>query len=358
MQEALKNRNRKIFRIFLNYFFAPLLFLWLSWSIYRQITHQPNLHSSWISIKTSLQSFDGACLFFSVLLLMIVNWSIEAVKWKLSVRSVQPISFSRSLKAIMTGVSFSITTPNRIGEYFGRMLYMAEGNRLRVIALTIVGSISQLIITLFFGLIGLVVLHSQLDDLQSQYILNVGDDVIRSRMPSLLWMQVLEFGVAAVLIILTLFYFRLAPLTRLIMRWKRSERWAYLVNALENLDATLLFKILSLSAARYIVFIIQYFLLLRLFDVDISWWNALWTVSTIFLVLAIVPSLAIAELGQRQWVSWEFLKLYSSNYLGIAFTAVTIWAINLVIPAVIGSLLILRIKILKNKDENNRNSSD
>jgi len=346
MQEALKIKNRKILRIFLNYFFGPILFSWLSYSVYRQILHQPNLHSSWISIKQSIQSFSGACLFFSVLFLMLVNWSLEAIKWKLSVHAVQPVNFSRAFKAIMTGVSFSITTPNRVGEYFGRMLYMDEGNRLRVISLTIVSSMSQLIITLLFGLIGTIILHSTI--VKDQLLAGIG---------SSLWLQVLEFGVTAVLIILTLFYFRLSLFAKLITRWKNSNRWAYLVTALQQLDATLLLKLLSLSAARYIVFIIQYFLLLRLFEVEISWWNSLWMVSVIFLILAIIPSFAIAELGQRQWVSLEFLKIYSSNHLGIGFTAVTIWAINLVIPAVIGSLLILRIKILKNKDENNRNSS-
>ena len=49
-----------------------------------------------------------------------------------------------------SGVSFSVTTPNRSGEYLGRVLYMDEGNRLRVISLTILGSISQLIVTIFF----------------------------------------------------------------------------------------------------------------------------------------------------------------------------------------------------------------
>jgi hypothetical protein len=346
MQEALKNKNKKILRIFFNYFFGPLLFCWLSYSVYRQILHQPNLHSSWVSIKQSLESFNGACLFFSVLFLMIVNWSLEAVKWKLSVHAVQPISFSRAFKAIMTGVSFSITTPNRVGEYFGRMLYMDEGNRLRVISLTIVSSLSQLIITLLFGLIGTIIIHSTI--VKGQLLTGIGSSI---------WLKVLEFGVTAVLVILTLFYFRLSLLANLLTRWKNSSRWAYLVTALQQLDATLLLKLLSLSAARYIVFIIQYFLLLRLFDVEINWWNAFWMVSVIFLILAIIPGFAIAELGQRQWVSLEFLKLYSANHLGIGFTAVTIWAINLVIPAVIGSLLILRIKILKNKDENNRNST-
>ena len=144
-------RLNKNIKIFLNYFLGPLLFLWLSYSIYNQVKHQPDLKTSWIKIKQSLQSaeiWDLAIVIF----LMIINWSIEALKWKISIQKVQPISFSRSFRAILSGVSFSVSTPNRIGEYLGRILYMEEGNRLRVISLTIVGSMSQLIITLFAGI--------------------------------------------------------------------------------------------------------------------------------------------------------------------------------------------------------------
>ena len=147
-------RLNKNIKIFLNYFLGPALFLWLSYSIYNQVKHQPDLKTSWIKIKQSLQSteiWDLAIVIF----LMIINWSIEALKWKISIQKVQPVSFSRSFSAILSGVSFSVSTPNRIGECLGRILYIEEGNRLRVISLTIVSSISQLIITLFAGSAGL-----------------------------------------------------------------------------------------------------------------------------------------------------------------------------------------------------------
>jgi len=38
------NRNSKIF---INYFLGPLLFVWLSWSIYRQVQRQPGLENAW-----------------------------------------------------------------------------------------------------------------------------------------------------------------------------------------------------------------------------------------------------------------------------------------------------------------------
>src|SRR4030095_1028506 len=150
-------RLNKNIKIFLNYVLGPLLFVWLSYSIFKQIKNQPHLEETWLNIKASFSDARVINLFL-VFLLMFVNWSLEALKWKISVQHVQPVSFFRSLKAILSGVSFSVTTPNRTGEYLGRVLYMDEGNRLKVISLTVLGSLSQLIITVFFGLLALLIL--------------------------------------------------------------------------------------------------------------------------------------------------------------------------------------------------------
>jgi uncharacterized membrane protein YbhN (UPF0104 family) len=345
MLKALENNSKKIVDIFLNYFFAPVLFCWLSYSIFIQIKQQPDLQVRWVLIKQSITSLQGAWILLTVFSLMIVNWSFEAQKWKLSIRSVQPLGFFKSFCAVLSGVSFSVTTPNRTGEYLGRMLYMNEGNRLKIISLTIVSGISQLIITLFTGLLGLLFIHQSM--LTGRIVQDLGGS---------LWLRVLEWGVLLVLISLTLFYFKLSFLVNLANKWKNTK-WYYLVSSLRELNATLAFRLLSLSAARYIVFIIQYFLLLRLFEVDINWWNTFAVVSVIFLVLAIIPSFTIAELGLRGGVSLYLLGSFSTNHAGIGMTAAAVWMINLVIPAVVGSLLILRIKIVKNRNEKIFNSS-
>src|SRR5690242_551562 len=156
----LMKLNRNI-KIFINYFLGPLLFIWLSWSIYQQVKHQPDIEKTWQHIRESM-SGKRILLVVAVILLMIVNWGIEALKWKISVRSIQKVSWLKSLQAVFSGVSFSVSTPNRIGEYLGRVLYMDEGNRLRTISATIVGSLSQLIITLIAGCIGLFVLKNKI----------------------------------------------------------------------------------------------------------------------------------------------------------------------------------------------------
>jgi uncharacterized membrane protein YbhN (UPF0104 family) len=319
------NRNIKLF---INYFLGPLLFLWLSWSIYRQIKHQPNLQEAWLRIRESF-STPMVWNLVAVFGLMVINWSLEAIKWKVSVRAVQEVSFFKAFRAVLSGVSFSVSTPNRIGEYLGRVLYMEEGNRLRTISLTIVGSISQLIITLLMGCIGLFWLKAELEN--GQFI-------------SPIWFRVILTGVLATCILLTLFYFRLSWLTRLVDRLPGSQRFVYLVRSLEEFDATILLRLLSISALRFIVFILQYYLLFQFFNVEVSWWQAFWAVSVTFLIMAVIPTFAIAELGLRGEISIKIIGLFSSNNLGILMASMTIWLVNLILPAMAGSLLILSIR--------------
>ncbi|NOT51980.1 MAG: flippase-like domain-containing protein [Chitinophagaceae bacterium] len=326
------NRNTKIF---INYFLGPLLFIWLSWAIYRQIKKQPDLETAWKGIKESLNSPMVWNIVF-VVLLMIGNWSIEAIKWKMAVKPIQPISFLKAFRAVLSGVSFSVSLPNRVGEYLGRVLYMDEGNRLKTISITIVASISQLIITLLMGCIGWLFMQPVIEEKQ---------------LVSAIWFRVILYGMITATIVLTLFYFRLSLLIKWVDRLPGSKRFAYLVRALEDFNATLLLRLLSLSAFRFVVFIVQYYLLFRLFDVDISWWQTFWAVSVSFVVMAVIPSITLIEPVQRGTVMVMLSGLYSLNKLGIGFTATGIWFINLIVPAAIGSLLILGIKMKKNKNE-------
>ena len=326
------NKNIKIF---FNYFLGPLLFIYLSVSIYRQINRQPDLEHSWEQLKFSFLGTGASSLSF-IIILMLGNWGIEAMKWKLAIDKIQPISFIKSLKAIFSGVSFSVTTPNRVGEYFGRVLYMKEGNRLKAISLTIVCSISQLLVTLWMGLIGLLVLKKQIE---------------ASQMITSLWLELLITGVAITCVLLTLFYFRLSWMVKWIDRLPGSSRFSWLINAIEDFNATLLLKLLSLSIVRFSIFCIQYYLMFRLFGVEVLWWQGFWALSISFLILAVIPSIALADLGLRGEVTIKLFGLFSSNVLAITVSTAAMWFINLVLPAIVGSLLILSIKIFANKNE-------
>jgi hypothetical protein len=330
-------RTNKNIKIIFKYIIAPLLAAWLFYSLYQQIKSQPNLQQSIDLIKEAPFGAQ-AWKFWIVILLVFVNWGMEAKKWKLLIMPVQKISFFTAYKSVLSGVTLSLNTPNRIGEYGGRILYIKEGNRIKAISLSIAGSISQLVITLFMGCGGLIYLLFFQNKHQGPVI-----------GLSVFWIEMLLFISIIVTAVLVLFFFRLSWLTRLVEKIPAAQKLVKYINVLEEFTPKLLLRLLSLSFFRYIVFVLQYILLLQVLHVDIFWTDGFWIISILFLVLAIVPSFAIADLGIRGKFSTELLGVYSANAIGIIGTTFGIWFINLFIPAILGSIFILGIKFFKDK---------
>lgn len=337
----MRGPNKNI-KIILNYVVGPLLFCLLAFSIYRQIQRQPNWEQS---LQQIIQAFDGVAAWklAAVFGLMMVNWGIEARKWQLVINRVQRISWIQCIKATFTGTTLAFFTPNRMGEYVGRVLYIEEGKRIKAISLTIVCSMAQLLVTLVLGTIGLVVIRSVIGKTG-----NEGESVI-------FWLNAVLYVSLLAACFLTLLYFRLSWLIRWIERIPRIEKWIAHIRVLDNFNATVLWRILSLSVARYLVFVLQYYLLFQVFAVELNAWQVFWSVTVVFLVLAIVPTIAlVTELGVRWKTSVEVVQLFSANVVGILATSLAIWIINLVIPALIGSLLILNIRLFNYKEEQKR----
>jgi hypothetical protein len=331
-------RLDKNIKIFFNYFLGPLLFLWLSFSIYKQITQQPHLERSWQQLMLGL-SGKQSWKFWLILLLMMVNWGVEARKWQVLMKPLQRLTWWKAYKATLTGLAFALNTPNRVGEYGGRVLYIEEGKRIRAISLTIVGSMSQFLITLLFGCGGLI------------YLLNLPLEAtaLSNDESYSFWIGLLLNIVVVCCAVGLLVYFKLGWLIRMIDKLPALKALTPHIAVLEELNYGFLLRVCSLSLTRYIVFVFQYVLMLQLMQVDVSVWQAFWLVTVMFLILAVVPTIALAEVGLRGQVSLELFGLFSSNKIAIIAAAAGIWFINLIMPALMGSLLILSIKIFKNK---------
>lgn len=281
-----------------------------------------------------------------VIVLMFVNWGIEARKWQVLVRFIEKISLQTAFKAVFSGQSLAVNTPNRIGEYFGRVVYLHEGNRLRGIALTIVGSLSQTIITLIMGIIGMYIMQDVVTGAINDILTNTQ---LIKRFPDFapVAYDIIFYGVLFGVLVMLVVYFELSYLTRLIEKLPFVKKYSYLIEKLEGFHWKTLTRILSLSLTRYVVFLVQFILLLQVFEVHIPFWQAAGLVSVFFLVLAVVPTISSVELGLRGFAAIELFGLVSDNKLGIVATTAGIWVINLIIPALAGSIFILGIKLFK-----------
>ena len=325
----------KSIKILIKWIIGPLLAVWLFYSLYQQVRAQPDIETSIALIKT-LPFGAHAFKFWLVILFVFVNWGLEARKWQLLLKALQPVSFITAFKSVLCGVTFSLNTPNRMGEFAGRILFVEDGKRIKAITLSIAGSMAQLIITMLMGCLGLI------------YLLFNSDTSTPLPGITSFWLQLFLYGSILATLVFILFFFRLGWLIRLIEKLPYSDRILKYLNVLETFDAKILLRLLSISFFRYIVFVLQYIFMLQLLQVEQNVWTGLWIITVMFWILTIIPSFAIAELGIRGTVA-KALFSYSTNTLGILTATFGIWFVNLFIPALIGSLLILGIKIKKEK---------
>ncbi|MBC8035203.1 MAG: flippase-like domain-containing protein, partial [Chitinophagaceae bacterium] len=249
------------------------------------------------------------------------------------------IGFPRAFRSILAGLAFALNTPNRMGEYGGRILYVKDGHRVQAASLSVAGSFSQLIITLISGCGGLM------------FLLNIhtAATITEENQSYLLWIKIVLYLIAVISILALIMYFRLGELFRWLETAPFFSKAAKHVAVMSKLDNAILLKVLALSSLRYIVFVMQYVLMLSLMQVEIGGWQAFWLISVLFLIMAVIPTIALADLGIRGQASLELFGLFSANKLGIITASAGIWCINLVLPALIGSILIAGIKIFDTK---------
>ena len=317
----------------LNYIVGPLLFIILAFIIYTKIKNQPNLHEKIIIFK-SVFTLKNIWKLTALFVLLCANWGIESRKWQLLMKPVESVSFLTSVKAILSGLALSLFLPNGFGEYPARALYMKEGNRLRSVALNIAGSMAQLIITLIAGLLSLTYLRNYTWQKQPQM-----------HGLSFLWLDGIISMITLGTILLIIIYFRLSWLTQLFEKIPFVYKYKLFIQSLETFHWKELTRILYLSFLRFLVFVVQYIIVLQLFHVKISVTDAVCTTCVLFLILAILPTIPFADIGIRSEAGSQLFGLITPDIFGVVATTSLVWFVNLIIPSIAGSLFLLNVKI-------------
>ncbi|NCW12447.1 MAG: hypothetical protein EBV82_04635, partial [Chitinophagia bacterium] len=118
--------GRKLFS-FLNKFVGVILFLICAWAIYQKVLHHPNLQAHGAEIQNQFKRISiiqwGLLIF-----LFLMNYTTEAMKWKILLAHWNPLSILKSLKIVLVGQAFAFFTPVRSGDYVGRILFLDAGN--------------------------------------------------------------------------------------------------------------------------------------------------------------------------------------------------------------------------------------
>ena len=265
-------------------------------------------------------------IFIIVIFLMFINWLFESIKWQILVKNFKKINIKQSVISVLAGISIGIFTPNRIGEFVGRPYFLDSNKITSGVLATIVGSLSQSLTTILFGLLAINLYVSR----NQQIIINHTNIYI-----------VLAVSVLLVILISYVF-FNPTVLIKIIKKSKYLKKYENELNFMSFYKPSDLRNILSFSILRYIIFFTQFYLLLLFFDVHIDLKQAIISVGLIYLFLFIIPGFALSEIGVRGSLAIFFLGIYSSDYTAIFSASILLWIINLALPAVVGTFIVMR----------------
>lgn len=311
-------------KIWLNYLLGGTISLLLLWGIYGQVSSQlekVDINTLW---DTGPDYFMWICV-----ILMPVNLLLEAKKWQILAGSAQPLSFRGALASYLGGIAFSLVTPNRLGEYPGRMLYLKRKNTIRLVSVSILGALTQMLTLFVFGTIGL-----------AYFCVNFYE-------PLALLLLILSSMITVVLIIA---FWRFETWLPLIERIKWLRKFRVYKTLLKKFTPKQQLTILGISLLRYSIYTAQYLFLLYWMKIEMPFFDGYWICALFFWVITVIPSITLVELGERGYVA---LYLFheatglSENIVGILAATVGIWLINLTLPAILGSLLLLRMRLLR-----------
>jgi hypothetical protein len=299
------------------------------WVIYRQVVIRHDLGETLDRYAARLQEPRSVALLALVLAMMAFNWLLEAQKWRYLVAPIQKISAARALAAVVSGITVSLFTPNRIGEYAGRVLHLARPGRLKAVVATVVGSMNQLLVTVAAGTVSLLAI------LAPQA---VQDPVV----------AVTALVLAAGLAFMTLAYFNVSLAYGWLSRFRFLKKADPYLRVLLNYRRHELLRVSGWSVMRYAVFTLQFVLLLKLYGVETGGAGVtLRQIALSFLILSAVPTFAVTELGVRGSVALYCLEPLTGDSVGVLAASSTLYFINLLIPAAAGAFSLLFIRLFR-----------
>jgi hypothetical protein len=288
---------------------------------------------------------DGKNLVYLIftVVLMPVNWGLETQKWLLLVRKIVPTGVGTAYRSVLAGVAFSLFTPNRIGEFGGRILYLDKVDHPRAILATLVGSVAQQIVLAAFGLVGFF------------NFLNTFAPIDKFLLNGIIFIAIL-FILLMVGAFINLNYVVgrwSLVFGRIVKRWFTAtprilqKIWRIIAETIGTYTKKELFGTLFWSLMRYTVYSVQYFLMLAFFGIHVSVIDGMSCIATIFLVQSSIPLPPIMGIIARGGIALKVWSFFGANAISILATTFTLWFINLIIPALIGLFFIINRKVFK-----------
>ena len=258
---------------------------------------------------------------WAALALLPLNIWLDTAQWRVWTRQ----GFAPALRQVLTGYALVLPSPNRMGEYAGRLMAIPPNERWQAGWALFQTKLQMWWLVTTGGAVGLGLL------------------AVRWAVPLWLWVA-LGLGLA----LLTLALGSADSLLRSGMGWLR-KRWPILGGMLGHgrmeVNGTPLptrLTSLALGGLRYVVFMLQFALFLSAAGLGLEA-NLLLALSAAIMALkTYLPGWVLYELGLREVVTVAVLGLLALPTLPGVVASLALFLLNVLVPALVGTWVLFR----------------
>ena len=292
-----------------------------SYFIYQKLMNNPDLDfNRFIRFTLKNDVFLSKNIIF-LLILSIFNWFLEILKWRYLASEVKKTTFKNALEQSLGALTASLFTPNRIGEYGAKAIYYKPQYRKRIMLVNLLSNMLQMSVTVLLGVIGFSIFMNTYDIYINYY--KIGHFFI------------------IVLAIAFLTAFGLKQSSFKVKGFPLDRIKSFLLDfPKKKLVYGFVFSLL-----RYLVFSYQFYVILLLFKVNISYLEAMSVITSMYFIASIVPSIFIFDVIIKGSIAVYLFSFLNINALVILCTITLMWILNFVIPSVFGSFYVLNFKL-------------
>lgn len=263
---------------------------------------------------------------------MLVNWLLEAFKWHYLASKIEPVSFWQATEAVFCGLTWAVFTPNRIGEYGGRVFFLSPRRRIHGIFAMGVGAFGQNVLTNVLGSFAMVWFINKyyIDSIWLGYGL-----------------YILAFFFSALMLV---FYFNIQWVEFLLSKVKFLKKFRRFFSILGRYSLKELTHVFLFCMARFAVFTTQYLLLFHLILPNVFLGEVVLLVFILFFIQSALPSLDLIDVGVRSLTAEQLFIHITPQTVAVMAIVACVWFTNLIIPAILGAGFVFKLNFFGNSD--------
>lgn len=251
-----------------------------------------------------------------LLIMAFYNRYFEILKWQNLVSSFKPISIPESTKQVLGAFTASIFTPNGIGEYGAKAMFFESKHSRKILFLNLLCNGVQMVITVILGTAGLL-------------YFNLHHNIVSARV---IFIILLVAGV----LLLAAFALRTFKV--------KGYSFQRVIEKIRDIPHKIHRKNLLLALGRYLIFSHQYYFILVMFNVELSYWMAMATICSVYFLSSSLPTFQFFDFAVKGSVAVYFFGLLGVNEWIPIFAATLIWILNVVLPVAVGSYFVITFK--------------